>query len=450
MPYFNNGIENVLFIHIPKTGGTSVEHYLSNKILKKPLVRTDEILYGIIRNETYINYLKKQEYRKNIDQVGSYQHQFYRCILDNKELLKINTVDLRTFCIVRNPYTRFLSDMFYLSRKKVNSSIFTPDEIYFKAANEYFKSISDNHVFPQYMFISDENGELFKEIKILKFENLDRHMKLLGYIDFNESLNIGTVSKDNYFNYLNMKTVDIINNYYGKDFELFGYKKINTIEELEKLQTIILPESKKYVVSEDCNKKNILLLESPTAFIKHDSSKIGLLTRCKNEPYITEFVKYYISQGVDIIYILDDESTKNIYKRVRSYENVCIIYDKNIIKNNSILNVYKKIKNHFDWLIYVDVDEFITTKKNISNTIREELETTFKNAACIKIPWVMMSCNSIQKNPRSLLKTNVYRWNHDNKHENKLSSEKKFRCRYDKIESKCIFKPKFFENIKYY
>ena len=256
------------------------------------------------------------------------------------------------------------------------------------------------------------------------------------------------MSKENYFNYLNMKTVDIINNYYEKDFELFGYKKINTIEELEKLQTIILPESKQKFVSEDCNKKNNILLESPTAFIKHDSSKIGLLTRCKNEPYITEFVKYYISQGVDIIYILDDESTKNIYKRVRSYKNVCIIYDKNIIKNNSILNVYKKIKNHFDWLIYVDVDEFITTKKNISNTIREELETTFKNAACVKIPWVMMSCNSIKKNPRCLLKTNIYRWNHDNKHENKLSSEKKFRCRYDKIETKCIFKPKFFDNIK--
>lgn len=75
------------------------------------------------------------------------------------------------------------------------------------------------------------------------------------------------------------------------------------------------------------------------------------------------------------------------------------------------------------------------------------LETTFKDCVCVKIPWVIMSSNSIEKNPNSLLKTNTYRWNHDKTHINKQINIPKFRCRYQKIEVKCIFKPLYFNNI---
>ena len=104
--------------------------------------------------------------------------------------------------------------------------------------------------------------------------------------------------------------------------------------------------------------------------------------------------------------------------------------------------LYNKIRDKFEWFIFVDVDEFITAK---DNTIKYELETTFRNADWVKVPWVMMSSNGRKKNPDSVLLENTYRWNHDKKHPNEIN---KFRCRYENIETKSIFRSSKFAGIK--
>lgn len=170
-----------------------------------------------------------------------------------------------------------------------------------------------------------------------------------------------------------------------------------------------------------------------------------MITRCKDEFFIEEFCNYYLNQGVDKIYIIDDDSVdKSIYKNLTS-DNITIIYESNIIKNNYANILYKRIKHNFLWMIYCDVDEFITTKKFINHTIRDELEIIFKDSDCIKIPLVMMSSNYIENNPKSVLLENTYRWNHDKRHKNSIIP--KFRCRYNSIEVKCIFKTKKYKSI---
>ena len=63
---------------------------------------------------------------------------------------------------------------------------------------------------------------------------------------------------------------------------------------------------------------------------------LALITRCKDEFFIKEFCDYYLSQGVDKIIIIDDNSNnKNIYNNIKN-NNIEIIYEKNIIKNNYI------------------------------------------------------------------------------------------------------------------
>ena len=46
---------------------------------------------------------------------------------------------------------------------------------------------------------------------------------------------------------------------------------------------------------------------------------IGLIVRCKDEPYVDEFVNYYLHQGVDKIYIVDDDSNQEIYTPLKIY-----------------------------------------------------------------------------------------------------------------------------------
>ena len=174
---------------------------------------------------------------------------------------------------------------------------------------------------------------------------------------------------------------------------------------------------------------------------------LGLITRCKDEFFIKEFCDYYLSQGVDKIFVIDDDSIdKSIYDKITD-KRVNIIYEKNLFSGDEMKianKYYKQIKDKFKWIISVDVDEFITSRKNLNYTIKDELTTTFKDVDCIKVPWVMMSCNNRQKNPKSILLENTYRWNHNNKHPYK-NKVHKFRCRHDKIEVKCIFKT---ENLK--
>lgn len=173
--------------------------------------------------------------------------------------------------------------------------------------------------------------------------------------------------------------------------------------------------------------------------------KVALLTRCKDEFFIKEFCDHYLNEGVDHIYIIDDDSLdKSIYSNIKS-EKVTIIYDEKIISKDKANDIYKKIKDNYKWMIYVDVDEFIIPKRQKDKTIKQELETTFKNFDCIKIPWVFFSSSGRALNPKSIILENNTRWDHDKEHPNKIH---KFRCRKEKIEVKCIFKTSKFSKIK--
>ena len=204
MPYYPN--KNILFIHIPKTGGTVIENQIKKQY--------NQTLYSGKTNN-----ILEYPYNKI-----SLQHQFYTTIYKYKNILNINFNNIKIFSVVRNPYDRIISDLFWFNFITKDDS---SDKVYNIIKNNYlYRDDLDNHNLPQYLFITDENKKLLPNIKIFKTEELNiKDNELNNFLNININIKRENVNK-NYSKYLNRKSINIINNFYKKDFKLFGYNTI--------------------------------------------------------------------------------------------------------------------------------------------------------------------------------------------------------------------------------
>jgi hypothetical protein len=208
MPYY--GKPNILFIHIPKTGGTVIENEIK-KIYEERLFNTNRFFLENILDPPYNSITP--------------QHQFYTTIYKYRDILNINFNKIKTFTVVRNPYDRIISDLLW--SKKINEKN-NSREVYEIIINKYiFMDNLDNHNKPQYKFITDENLNLIPNIKIFYCERLnDTNNELNDFLGFDINIKQENVNKD-YSKFLNEKSIKLINDIYKKDFELFNYTIID-------------------------------------------------------------------------------------------------------------------------------------------------------------------------------------------------------------------------------
>lgn len=201
-----------IFIHIPKTGGTTVEKSLScqkheNGFMIPQFIQTMMKASQHFIWSDYVNHLGQQVY-------DSY--------------LK--------FTIVRNPYTRLVSDFHWVSRdhmkniKNINNikNISNIDQYIDFAENiinenKYSENIFYDHFMPQYQYIFDNDNKLMvdKLFRQEKFEEIETFLKDNFGVDKLTLGEIGTTEKIE----LTVEQKEKIYNIYKKDFELLGYEK---------------------------------------------------------------------------------------------------------------------------------------------------------------------------------------------------------------------------------
>ena len=204
-------MKELKFIHITKTGGTSIEK--------------NGLKYG----------MKWGMYHK---EYGWHHNLFPNVRLDLKQKYD-------WFMVVRNPYERLISELYcrwggpqpagrILELDNNSINLFLKKKLLHVVNNH---KICNGHYFEQHKYFDNDI-----KINIIHFENLEKEFDLLMKkyklnvkLDnvYNESIKPKKITvNDNSLtkftvNDLSEELINLINDIYDKDFEMFGYKKIN-------------------------------------------------------------------------------------------------------------------------------------------------------------------------------------------------------------------------------
>ena len=129
------------------------------------------------------------------------------------------------------------------------------------------------------------------------------------------------------------------------------------------------------------------------------------ITRVHNEHIkFKSFIRHQLREGFDRIVILDDRSEPSLEwddPRVEIYPvNLPRVVSDASRKKGSFVfptrAIHPFLRAFVDrrliectWVANVDVDEFITTRRNEDRTTREELMASFEAFEAVHVPWVM-------------------------------------------------------------
>ena len=231
---FISSKDKIIFIHIPKTGGTSIVNSLA---FRMP--------YGTIYPETSRFFkLKRKLYKKIYNQVSFKKHEF---ALDIKQILGYQYNNFFSFAVVRNPWDWVASYFYFIKFAEISPDTKKPwkHHLYPKVKEMNFSdfvkwvtledglsnlserrrsSFADKTPVLQKDWVVDLHGNLIVSY-IAKFENLAKETNILSKM-LGKKLELPHVNKTKRPEYQKLYsdfTINLVEDYFKEDIIFFNY-----------------------------------------------------------------------------------------------------------------------------------------------------------------------------------------------------------------------------------
>lgn len=203
MPIFTRANERILFIHIPKAAGTTIEKLFVEKGYSVDFRRGG--IYGPLND---------------FDRQNGCSPQHLHATLLEKHLVK-ERFD-RIFCIVRNPIDRFISEFRFRRQAGHKFAAGDINAFWASARHAYDENpmCLDNHLRPQIDF-------LWRDSEVFRLEDgMGSILKSLGMDSAPDPTTrplFAMRSDDRIHAVPSKQTIAELIDFYHKDFEMFGY-----------------------------------------------------------------------------------------------------------------------------------------------------------------------------------------------------------------------------------
>lgn len=137
---------------------------------------------------------------------------------------------------------------------------------------------------------------------------------------------------------------------------------------------------------------------------------ICCIAKCENN-YLKEWADYHFSLGFSHIFIYDNNNVdgERIEPVFDGYDNITIVdcRGKKAFQNKAYTSFYKQYGHHFDWIAFIDVDEFVTfSERSGIQSVDEFLGRFDRTVDIIHLNWMCYgdsgivdfdSCNVLER-----------------------------------------------------